>query len=276
MLGRMTWAISAAIALLAAPVAAQDRAGEGEDVMAAMAEMFAAEPLTPEQEALLPAAQLVVDRVMPPGTMAEMMQSMFGGFLDPLMKLGTEPSANEVAKELGLEEGALELTEEQVREVAAILDPAWTERRRREMDAMKSGMAMLMNAMEPSMRAGMAQAYAATFTATELADVATFFATPSGATYARKSYALASDPRIMGAAMSAMPAMMEGLAAMDAQMKAATTDLPPRRGLGDMTVEQRRRLGELTGLDADEVKDGLARAAAARERGGESEDAAED
>lgn len=264
MIGRKVLAAAAATVLAAMPVAAQEPAPE-DDPMAAMAAMFAAEPLTAEQEARLPAARLVVDRMMPPGTMGEIMQSMFGGFLDPLLQMGMEPSANEIAKEVGLEEGALDLTEEQAREAAAILDPAWSERRQREFGAMKTGMAKAMTAMEPAMRDGMAQAYAVHFSASELADVAAFFATPSGASYARKSYTLASDPRIMGAAMQAMPGMMEGFAAMQVEMEAATADLPPRRSYGDLTAEQRQRLGKLTGLDAQALDAGMASAQAVRD-----------
>jgi len=264
MFGKTLWAMGAALALGAAPVAAQDEP-EGEDLFAAMAQIFVAEPLTPEQEARLPSARLVVDRVMPPGTMGEMMQSMFGGFLDPMMKLGAEPSSSEVAKELGIEEGTLDLTEEQAREAAAILDPVWTERRQREMGAMRIGMTAAMNAMEPGMRDGMAQAYAVHFTATELADVAAFFATPSGATYARKSYSLASDPRIMSAAMSALPEMMAGFAAMQAEMDAATADLPSRRAYGDLSAEQRLALARLTGLEQDAIEAGMAAAAERRQ-----------
>lgn len=265
MIGRTARAMGAALALMAAPVAAQDEAPADGGIMEAMAAMFVPEPLTPEQEARLPAARLVVERMMPPGTMGEMMQSMFGGFLDPLMKLGMEPSAAEVAKEVGLEEGALDLTEEQAREAAAILDPAWSERRQREFGAMKGGMTKVMAAMEPAMRDGMAQAYAVHFTATELADVAAFFATPSGASYARKSYTLASDPRILGAAMQSMPQLMEGFATMQADMQAATADLPPRRAYADLTAQQRARLSELTGLDADALDAGMALAQAARD-----------
>lgn len=264
MIGRMIFAAGAAAVLAAMPVSAQD-AAPPDDPMAALAAMFTAEPLTAEQAARLPAARLVVDRMMPPGAMGEMMQSMFGGILDPLMKMGLEPSAGEVAKEVGLKEGALDLTEEQAREAAAILDPAWTERRQREFATMKSGMTKAMTAMEPAMRDGMAQAYAVHFTAAELADVAAFFATPSGASYARKSYTLASDPRIMGTAMQAMPGMMAEFAALAEEMKAATADLPPRRAYDDLSAQQRERLAELTGLDASTLSQGMARAQAMRD-----------
>jgi hypothetical protein len=256
----LTW--GAALALTAAPVWAQD---EGEDPFAAMAGMFVAEPLTAEQQARLPAAQIVVDRMMPPGTLGEVMQSMFGGVMDPLLALAIEPSAGQVAKELGYGESEIEMTEEQAKEAAAILDPAWTERRQREMTAMKGAMGRVMNAMEPAMRKGMVEAYAAAFSATELADVAAFFATPSGASYAKKSYALASDPRIMGAAMQAMPTMMEGFVAMQAEIEAATADLPARRAYGDLSPEQQRRLSELTGMDQDAIEAGMAAAAENRQ-----------
>jgi hypothetical protein len=261
--GKRISAMAAALACWAMPVAAQEKPGtdaQMTDPFAAMAQMFSPEPLTAEQEARLPAAQIVVDRVMPPGTMGEVMESMYGGILGPIMAMANEPSASEVAKELGVESGWLDLTDEAAAEAAAILDPAWTERRKRQAAVMKQSMGEIMIAMEPAMRNAMAQAYAVHFTGQELADAAAFFATPSGAAYARKSYTIASDPRIMGAAMEGMPQMMSSFATMESAMKTATADLPEPRAYDDLSSDQRERLVELTGLSEEEIADGMARA----------------
>lgn len=271
MFARTVFSLGASMLLAVQPLSAQDDEQVGEEDFAAMAAMFAAEPLTPEQEERLPAARLVVDRMIPPGAMSEVVQSTFGGFLEPLMKLGIEPSAAEVAKELGYEDGGLDLTEEAAAEAAAILDPVWSERREREFEAMKGAMTKVMEAMEPAMRRGMAEAYAVHFTAVELADVAAFFDTPSGAAYAKKSYTMASDPRIMSAAMESIPAMMEGFAAMAAEMDAATADLPARPTFDDLSADQRERLAQLTGLQQDEIAEGMALAQEQREAGAEFE-----
>ena len=69
----------------------------------------------------------------------------------------------------------------------------------------------MLAALEPTMRTAMAELYAVHFTDAELADIAAFFATTSGATYARQSYALASDPRLLSAVFSEMPTFVGGM-----------------------------------------------------------------
>lgn len=257
----------------ATPLAAQEdspateesqKADPGEEAVAAMMAMFKAEPLTADQLARLPKAQALVARIMPPGTMDQMMGGMFDKMLGPMMALQAEPSSREIAEELGVEPEELELGDEDAAQAAAILDPAWKTRREREMAAVQKAVRVAMTAMEPAMRKGLAEAYAVAFTDTELNDIDAFFATPSGASYARKSYALASDPRIMAASFEAMPAMMAQMAVMEQEVKSATADLPPRRGYGDLSVAQRATLADLTGLSQDEIREGMAEAARKR------------
>lgn len=128
-------------------------------------------------------------------------------------------------------------------------------------------MGEMMTAMEPGMRKGMAEAYAVHFTGAELADIGAFFSTPSGAAYARKSYALASDPRIVAAAMESMPAMMESFATIAGDIEAATADLLPRRDYADFTPAQLSTLVDLTGLSEAEIAEGMAEAEAKRQAG---------
>lgn len=264
----MKFAITAtlcALALTTQPLAAQETGeAEAQAELAKLAEMFPAEPLTPEQEARLPAARALIDRILPPGSMGEMMNSMFGGMLEPLIALGIEPSADEIAEELGYEKGSFELSDEEAAEAGAILDPAWTERRKLEIEVMQTGMMRMMSAMEPAMRKGMTEAYAVHFSERELADIGVFFATPSGTAFAAKSYTLASDPRIMRAAMADMPAIMASMETLKGESAAATQGLPPRRGFNDLTAEQKERLAEMTGLTFEEIAAGLQLAAEIR------------
>ena len=250
-----------------APVVAQDAgaqdASEGEAALASMMELFKAEPLTAEQQARLPAAQAVVAKLLPPGTLQEVMGAMYDRILDPIMALAAQPSEAAAASQLGVEADLLELDAEQAAEVLALLDPAWRERQERTMAATQAAIGKMMTAMEPTMRSAMSELYAVNFDERELADIDAFFSTESGAAYARKSYAMASDPRLMGAMMQSMPEMMGSFAEMEAELAAATADLPPPRSYVDLGQDQRARLAELTGLGQAEIEAGMARAAAA-------------
>lgn len=255
----------------AAPAAAQD-GGEDEEIFAAIMSMFAPEPLTAEQEARLPVAQAVVAKIVPPGTMGEMMSPLFDGMLGRLMDLAVQPSSADAAEQLGIDPEDLELDAEQSAEVLALLDPVWRERQERSLTATQSAIGKMMTAMEPAMRYAMSQLYAIDFDASELADIDTFLSTHSGAAFARKSFTMASDPRVMGAMMQSMPQMMGSFAEIETDMAAAVADLPPVRGYADLDATGRARLAELTGLDQAAIEQGMARAAAeAEDQGGDWE-----
>ncbi|WP_435419257.1 DUF2059 domain-containing protein [Parerythrobacter aurantius] len=233
-------------------------AAEELDPFAMLGGLFAVEPLTADQEARLPQANAIIAKLIPEGAMAEMMGSMFDKFIKPLGDLPKTSAATRAAQGIGYEEGDLELTEEQAKEIADMLDPAFEEREAREMALMPEMMATMMNAMEPPMRKAMAELYAINFTAAELSDIDAFFSTPSGATYARKSFTMASDPRVMAATFEAMPAMMGPISQMEERVKAATADLPPVRGYAELTAAERARITALTGLTAAEIEEALA------------------
>jgi hypothetical protein len=254
-------AMGAASLACAAPAVAQD--AEGDDALAAMAGLFEAEPLTAEQEARLPAAQAIIEKILPPGTLQEVMGSMFNRILDPLMALAAQPSEAAAANQLGVDAELIELDAEQSAEVLALLDPAWRERQERTMAVTQGAMGRMMTAMEPVMRTAMAELYAVNFDARELADIDVFFSTETGAAYARKSYAMSSDPRLMGALMGSLPEMMGSFAEMETELAAAVADLPPPRGYAELGQGDRARLGEITGLDPAEIEAGMARVAEA-------------
>lgn len=235
----------------AAPAAAQD---SQEDVMAMMSQMFPVEPLTEEEQARLPVSQEIIDKMIPPGTLGEMMGSMFDGIMQPIMEMASTAQAGDVAKLLGVESDQLEMSEEELAEAAQILDPVRDQRNSAISAVMPVMMGRVMEAMEPSMRKAMSEAYAITFTEQELADINAFFSTESGLNYARKSFTLSSDPRVIGASLEAMPAMMEIFGEMEAEMEVATASLPPERGFSDLSQAEISRLAELTGLSAQEIE----------------------
>ena len=244
--------------------AAAPKTGDDAAMMSALSDMFKAEPLTAEQQARLPAAKALMMQIMPPGTMAEMYHSLFKRIMDPIMKIAESDPAVDVAKNLGQDSGKLDLPEDQARQAAAILDPGAAPRNAAMMASLQSAMTKAMATMEPDMREGMAEAYAVNFDSKELADIAAFFATPSGISYARRSFTLASDPHVLSATMKSLPKMMAELGPMKAQFDKAGTDLPQPRSYDALSAAERQELGKLTGLSQAQIKAGMEKAAKAR------------
>lgn len=232
------------------------------DPFAMLGAMFEPEPLTPEQEARLPQAAGIIAKLVPEGTMGEMMGSLFEGFLKPFGDLPMTSALSRVAKGIGVGDYDLELTDEQARELADMFDPVFEEREAREMAMLPEMLGRMMEAMEPPMRKAMTELYAINFTEAELSDIDAFFSTPSGATYARKSFTMASDPRVIAATMEAMPSLMAPIAEMEELAKAATADLPPARSFAELTGAERARIAALTGFTEAEIEEALAAQAA--------------
>lgn len=258
----------AGLALLATPVslAAQDDAATGpvntavEEEMAAMTEMFAglftAEPLTPDQEARLPAAEQLVAKIIPPGTMGEMIDKLMGGVLEPMMAAAPEAQIA-LAKQIGTEAYALDLTDEQASELASLFDPVWAERQQREAAMIPAMMRDMVALMEPGMRKAMAELYAIRFSQSELAEIDAFFSTNTGGKYARESFLMASDPRIMASSMEALPALMGSVGDMEKRMADSVADLPAVRSFGEFSPEERAKVAAMTGLTVEEIEANL-------------------
>lgn len=268
MMMRAILASGAGLALvLATPAfAAQDQAdapasadAERAGITEMFSGMFTAEPLTPEQEARLPAAAQLIAKVIPEGTMGEMIDTMMGGTFGPMMAAAPDgaTATATVARQVGTAPYALDLSEEQARELASLFDPVWQERQQREMAIFPGMMKEMVVLMEPGLRKAMAELYAIRFTASELAEIDAFFSTGTGGKYARESFLMASDPRIMAASMEALPAVMGMIGSMEARMAESAADLPPVRSFAELSHEDRARVAEVTGYSVAEIETNL-------------------
>ena len=229
-------------------------AAQMEAVFAQMADMFAVEPLTPEQKERLPQAERIIAKVMPEGSMAEMMDGMLNEFLGPMMELAGSPAKAKLAEHLGLEVTDLELSNADAAELLELIDPAWEEKHKREMDMMPKMMREIMAVMEPPMRKAMSEIYAIEFSAPQLTEIENFFETETGALFARKSYTMSGDPRVLSATMQSMPAMMGPLASIETAMAEATADLPEAKAFADLSAEEKAKFAELTGYAVEDLE----------------------
>ena len=266
MIMRSLTTAAAGLALLVATpaLAAQDAAPTAPseaDQLAAMTDMFSgmftADPLTAEQQARLPAAEQLIAKVIPEGTMAEMMDKVYNGVMGPIMAAAPNGATTTLARQIGLPPYALDLGEDQAAELASLFDPAWAERQQREMAIIPAMMKDVMTLMEPGMRKAMAELYAIRFSDSALAEIDAFFSTATGTKYARESFLMASDPRIMAASMDAMPALMGMMGDMEARMAESVADLPAVRSFADLSPEERARVAEMTGYSVEDIETNL-------------------
>ena len=257
-------AMAAAALVCAVPAAAQEdpehsqsamSPGELDEFAGMMASLFQTEPLTEEQNARLPAAQAVVGEMMPDGFYGEMMAGMMDKMLRPMLTMFSQPEFVLGAR-LTVDAEAIEALEEaEQAELTAMLDPAYQARGDAMVAVLTSRMGGMFTAMEGPMREGLSKAYAVRFDDAQLADIAAFFATPTGGEYARESMALFADPQVMQASMQALPAMMSGFGDIESAMREAMEALPAERGYGDLTEVQRERMAELLDVDPAQLAD---------------------
>ncbi len=245
------------LAIIQAPAMAQDNDAEME-AFADLGAMFEVEPLTPEQEARLPRARAIMEKVLPEGTLADVMGDSFDGILGPMMEMANNDPSAALTLALGTDASSLDLDEEATREALTIVDPAWRERGEAIQGATQAMVTNMMTRMEPMMRNVMTELYAIYFGDTQLADIETFFSTPSGTAYARQSYAMASDPRIM-AAMFAEPEILFGtMTEIPVLIEEAGKNLPSARNYADLSGQEKAHLIELTGLSGEELETNMA------------------
>lgn len=232
------------------PASAQDARG----VPAQTAPIFTAEPLTAEQESRLPAAEMVVDKIFPPGTYMKMMDESMKPMMDAIMgQVGALPVAS-LMRMTGLPESEIaDMSDATLSEVMNILDPVYEDRRQIITDTTMSWMGELMNQMEPSFRAGLSRAYAVRFEEAELRELSVFFTTPTGAHYAEESMLIMMDPQVMSAMGEMMPAMMESMPQMLEALQGKMESLPRARQPADLSEEERARLSELLGISTADM-----------------------
>ena len=257
-------AMAAAALVCAVPAAAQEdpehrqsamSPGDLDEFAGMMAGLFQTEALTEEQNARLPAAQAVVGEMMPDGFYGEMMAGMMDKMLRPMLTMFSQPEFVLGAR-LTVDAEAIEALEEaEQAELTAMLDPAYQARGDAMVAVLTSRMGGMFTAMEGPMREGLSKAYAVRFDDAQLADIAAFFATPTGGEYARESMALFADPQVMQASMQALPAMMSGFGDIESAMREAMAALPAERGYGDLTDAQRERMAELLDVDPAQLAD---------------------
>lgn len=209
---------------------------------------------TPVDPARLAAAQDVVNHIFPEGTYARMMNGSFDAIMKSVMNSFSNIPVKQIAAIGGLSQAEVaKLGDGNLREMMAILDPAFQQRMDIIMHTMVSELPKLMATFEPGMREGLSQAYAKRYSLEQLTELNRFFATPTGSAYASNSMLIAMDPEVMSRMQAVMPQMMQQMPAIMQKAMAAAATLPKPKKPEDLTRADRAKLAKLLGVPETQI-----------------------
>lgn len=222
-------------------------------------------PIAPAQ---LAAAKIVVAKVFPDGTYKRMMGETFSKMMDSMMDGASQLPMRSIAAIGNLDEDKIAaLGDTTLAEVMAIYDPHFRERLQIGTRAMMDSMTDMMSSMEPRVRDGLGRAYARRFTAQQLGELNTFFATPTGSVYAAESMSLYMDPEVMTEMTAMMPELMQKMPDFIKAMETSTAALPKPRKLEDLSKAEKAKLATLLGVKEKDLRDPPAAPTFAEESG---------
>ena len=177
--------------------------------------------------ARLALARTSVAAIWPEGSYGRMMTGMMGGMIDRVMQM--KPSDLPVAaKEKA--KAAAGTSDLSLHDQMAAKDPYFDRRMAAVREVMAEEGGKLSAVVDPRIRDGLARSMARRFDARQLADINTFFATPSGHALANQYMQIWVDPDMIRSMFGAVPEMIQLMPDMMAKVKAASDrfPLPPK------------------------------------------------
>ncbi len=223
----------------------------------AMAQSVPAAPpaAAPVDSAKLQTATRIAGKLLPDGTYRKMMSGTLDKVLAGMTDQITDVPVRSLAEMGGLApEKVKALGPATLRQMMAILDPAFDQRMKLTMNVIMGDMVDLMTTMEPSVRQGMAEAYASRFSTTQLAEIERFFATPTGSAYAEQSMLIFTDPALVSRMQAMIPQMMQAMPAIMKKVSEATAALPKPKKPHDLTQAELKELAEMLGVNEGDLK----------------------
>ena len=125
-------------------------------------------------------------------------------------------------------------------------------------------MSEMFGRIEDPLREGFTKAFATRFTDEQPRDLQAFFATPTGALYAKQTFSIYADPQVMSASMQMMPEMLGSMEGLIGSFESAIANLPPERGYADLSEAERQELAGLLGLSERKLRSSMRAAEKAR------------
>lgn len=218
--------------------------------------IFGVDKLPAVPPAQLALAQQTTTALVPPGSLAKMLDNMYGklfkgilgevgGMSDLMLSIKTGVDSEKI--------GALD--DKSKAAIADLFDPYRQQREEQVMNVIKPLITEALGDLEGPMRNGMAYAYARKFNAQQLGDMNAFFATPTGKAYADEWMALQADPEVMLAMIKAVPPMINKFMDRGPQIEGKLKDLPKEKQLADLTDAELAKLAKLMKVDVKVLKE---------------------
>lgn len=209
----------------------------------------------------VPPAQLALARqtttaLVPPGSLAKMVDNMYGKFFKGLMGELGGMSDLMLSIKTGVEsEKIAALDDKSKAAIADLFDPHRAQREEQVTNVIKPLITEALGDMEGPMRNGMAYAYGRKFSAQQLTEMNAFFATPTGKAYADEWMALQADPEVMLAMVKAVPPLINKFMDRGPEIEGKLKDLPKERQLSDLSDAELAKLAKLMKVDVKVLKE---------------------
>lgn len=229
---------------------------EMDQAIALVEKMFGTKDLPPVDPARLALAQKTTAALIPAGGLEKMLDNVYGKMFDTIMDEMGATSDLSLSIKTGVEsEKIAALDPETKKAVADVFDPHRKERDDQMLKVVRPLISEFLTDLEPSMRDGLAHAYARKFTPAQLTEMNGFFATPTGSLYASESMALSADPEVMVAMIKAMPPVISKFIDRGPELEKQFKELPKEKGLTDMSDAELAQLAKLMKVDVKVLKD---------------------
>lgn len=205
---------------------------------------------TPIEPAQLAKGERIAKAVVPKGSYRKIIAETFKKVVEPMMEGVDQIPLSVIANFAGVSEDDIKLKDgAKLSDLMAIIDPYYKQRNRTILTKLSDIMIDLSDDIEPSIRGGLAKAYARRFSAKDLEAVAQFYETESGAKIAGESLGIFASPEVMSASMEMMPKFMERFFGEMEAISKGSEDLPPPRKFSDLSDEELEKMSALMGID---------------------------
>ncbi len=229
---------------------------EMDKAIAMVEKLFGTKDLPPVDPARLALAQKTTAALIPPGSLEKMLDNLYGKMFETFLEEMGGTSDLSLSIKTGVEsEKIAALDADTKKAVADVFDPYRKQRDDQMIKVIRPLISEFLTDLEPSMRDGLAHAYARKLTAAQLTELNAFFATPTGSVYAAESMALGADPQVMVAMLKAMPPVISKFIDKGPTLEKQFKDLPKEKSLTDMTDADLAKLAKLMKVDVKVLKD---------------------
>lgn len=219
-----------------------------------LGELFQADPLTEEQEALLPLAQQMTDTIMPVGSFGTVMSETMEPLMTTIMGAVTSDPKFRLAEVTGVTYDDLsELDQDAAQQALDIFDPGYADRTQQMSGVVVNMIGKLFDALEPAYRDAMSRALTTRFEEGEMRELLTFFETPIGAKFAQQSFLVQYDQQMLGVMEQMGPAMMEVMPGMMEEFAAFEMETAQARSFNELSAVERERAAQLIGKSVNEL-----------------------